>query len=125
MCSVTAFRLVQKQFESLRQTHSREVEELSAKLEEAEEKLWNQKNSVSGPTPVVSTNLTAGAPPALAQSLRPEVEHVAGAAPSGLTHRRQPSHGYEESRIDVSNMVREEGEVCLSLLELCGDTVRE
>lgn len=125
MCSNTAFHLPQKQFESLRQTHSREVEELSAKLEEAEEKLWNQKNSVSVPAPVVAASLTPGAPPALPQSLRPEVEHVVGAAPSGLTHRRQPSHGYEESRIDVSNMVREEGEVCLSLLEPCGEAVRE
>ena len=92
------------------------MEELSAKLEETEEKLWNQKNTVSGPAPAMAASFTSGASPALPQSHRLEVEHVSGAVPSGLTHRRQPSHGYEESRIDVSNMVREEGEVCSSLL---------
>lgn len=99
-----------KQFESLRQTHSHEVEELITKLEEAEEKLWNQKNSVTGPAPALSASLSPGAPAVLPQPVRSEVEHVPGAVPSGPTHRRQPSHGYEESRIDVSNMVREDGE---------------
>lgn len=92
------------------------MEELITKLEEAEEKLWNQKNSVTGPAPALSASLSPGAPAVLPQPVRSEVEHVPGAVPSGPTHRRQPSHGYEESRIDVSNMVREDGEVCFSLL---------
>lgn len=120
MFDIKTLSCFQKQFESQRQTHSREVEELSAKLEEMEEKLWTLKNSATGPAPAGPSSMAPVATLPAPQPSRPEVEHTSTTAAVSLTHhRRQPSHGYDESRIDVTNMVREEGEVCLSMLELC------
>lgn len=100
-----------KQLESMRQTHSREIEELTTKLEDAEDKLWQLKNSIS--TSVASTTNSSSTSSGLAavHPLRTEPDQANNLHNHSSQHRRQPSsHGCEEPRIDVSNMVREEGE---------------
>ncbi|XP_076035452.1 GRIP and coiled-coil domain containing 185 kDa isoform X3 [Oratosquilla oratoria] len=81
------------QLESLKLCHTKEIEQLQLRIEELEDKLWEAKNSSRTP-PGVST-----------PSVPQQVPHE-----SGSNHRRQPSHGCEEPRLDVSNMIREEGE---------------
>ncbi|XP_042209950.1 GRIP and coiled-coil domain-containing protein 2-like isoform X2 [Homarus americanus] len=101
-----------KQLDTVRQTHSREVEQLTIKLEESEDKLWKLKNTVSTSAPVTSSSSTLQATPSTSHPLRSEGDHsvLNVNQTSANQHRRQPSHGYDEPRIDVTNMVREEGE---------------
>ncbi|XP_069938947.1 GRIP and coiled-coil domain-containing protein 2-like isoform X1 [Cherax quadricarinatus] len=103
-----------KQLDTLKQTHSREVEQLTAKLEECEDKLWQLKNTIS--TSVTATpasaNTTMSTIPTAPHPLRSENDHTVPGVNHTNTqqHRRQLSLGYDEPRIDVTNMVREEGE---------------
>nr|XP_045581790.1 GRIP and coiled-coil domain-containing protein 2-like isoform X2 [Procambarus clarkii] len=102
-----------KQLDTLKQTHSREVEQLATKLEESEDKLWQLKNTISNSVPATPSNVsttlatTSSAP----NLVRSESDHsMPGMSHSNAQqHRRQLSHG-DEPRIDVTNMVREEGE---------------
>lgn len=102
---------MQKQLETLRETHTHEVEDLTKKLEETEDKLWQLKNNVNtvpAPSANASNSLSpyAGVP----HTNRHELETNTTAAHHNQ-HRRQHSHGSEENRIDITNMIREEGEV--------------
>lgn len=99
-----------KQLETMKQTHVQEIEQLTNKLEETEDKLWQLKNTVS--TSVTPTNGSASTPGlVMAHPIRTEGDHGNTLHSQSTQHRRQlSSHGCEEPRIDVSNMVREEGE---------------
>ncbi|XP_068244172.1 GRIP and coiled-coil domain-containing protein 2-like [Palaemon carinicauda] len=100
-----------KQIETMKQTHAREVEQLTNKLEETEDKLWQLKNTVTTSVTPTNVNATANAGLVLVHPVRAEGDHGTALHSQSTQHRRQlSSHGLEEPRIDVSNMVREEGE---------------
>ena len=79
---------------SLRETHEKDMEQLQNKLEEAEDKIWKMKNTVNRQSSSPSSD---------------KVENEAGATHSNYRKRR-PSHGMEESKIDITKMIREQGE---------------
>ncbi|KAG7153296.1 GRIP and coiled-coil domain-containing protein 2-like [Homarus americanus] len=103
-CEATQLK---KQLDTVRQTHSREVEQLTIKLEESEDKLWKLKNTVSTSAPVTSSSSTLQATPSTSHPLRSEGDHsvLNVNQTSANQHRRQPSHGYDEPRIDGSEWV--------------------
>ncbi|KAK7020730.1 GRIP and coiled-coil domain-containing protein 2 [Halocaridina rubra] len=114
-CTISIFtsmeivRTLLKQLETVRQNHSREIEDLMAKLEDTEEKLWQLKNTISSSSTSVPSSTTSGL--AVSHSLRSEPDQMVFTQVHSSQNRRQPSsHGYDEPRIDVTNMVREDGE---------------
>lgn len=103
-----------KQLETLRETHAREMKDLTARLEQTENKLWQLKNTLNSSASLTSSSIVTSMPSTTSTShpLRSESDHSLPMVSHNNTHqhRRQPSHGYDEPRIDVTNMVREEGE---------------
>lgn len=102
---------MQKQLETLRETHTHEVEDLTKKLEETEDKLWQLKNNVNAvPAPPANASNSLSPYAGVPHTNRRELDTHTNTSHHNQ-HRRQHSHGSEENRIDITNMIREEGEV--------------
>ncbi|CAL4122755.1 unnamed protein product, partial [Meganyctiphanes norvegica] len=97
------------QLECLQNSHRREVESLQTKLEETEDKLWQIKNTVK--TSPVSPGITPVSSNGFSKANIPISQAEQSTSAFASYHRRQPSHGgNDEPRIDITNMIREQGE---------------
>lgn len=84
--------------ESQKENLSREIKKLEEKLEERDDEIWQMKNSLKS----VASSAGKNAKQDVSESL----------SPLASVHVRKPNQVLEDNRIDVTNMIREEGEVC-------------